>query len=91
MQDIAEKLMAFSQQGPRTVCILSANGAICNVTLRQPAISGGAVTYEVLLMFIYDWFEHYLCLTDMKWNLFIASKNSRPWNVALWDGQNVST
>ena len=39
--------MAFSQQGPRTVCILSANGAICNVTLRQPAMSGGTVTYEV--------------------------------------------
>lgn len=39
--------MAFSQQGPRTVCILSANGAICNVTLRQPAMSGGTVSYEV--------------------------------------------
>ena len=39
--------MTFSQQGPRTVCILSANGAISNVTLRQPATSGGLVTYEV--------------------------------------------
>lgn len=38
--------MSFSQQGPRTVCILSANGAISNVTLRQPATSGGLVTYE---------------------------------------------
>ncbi|KAL0296298.1 UNVERIFIED_CONTAM: AT-hook motif nuclear-localized protein 10 [Sesamum radiatum] len=46
MLDIASKIMAFSQQGPRTVCILSANGAICNVTLRQPAMSGGTVTYE---------------------------------------------
>lgn len=45
-EDIASKVMAFSQQGPRTVCILSANGAICNVALRQPAISGGAVNYE---------------------------------------------
>ncbi|KAM1172774.1 hypothetical protein ACFXTH_022974 [Malus domestica] len=45
-EDIAAKVMAFSQQGPRTVCILSANGAICNVTLRQPAMSGGTVTYE---------------------------------------------
>ncbi|KAK7307719.1 hypothetical protein VNO77_41034 [Canavalia gladiata] len=45
-QDIAAKIMAFCQQGPRTVCILSANGAICNVTLRQPAMSGGTVTYE---------------------------------------------
>jgi len=39
--------MSFSQHGPRAVCILSANGAISNVTLRQPAISGGTVTYEV--------------------------------------------
>ncbi|KAL7111248.1 hypothetical protein ACP275_05G076400 [Erythranthe tilingii] len=45
-EDIASKIMAFSQQGPRTVCILSAYGAICNVTLRQPAMSGGTVTYE---------------------------------------------
>ena len=47
-QDVASKIMTFSQQGPRTVCILSANGAISNVTLRQPATSGGLVTYEVL-------------------------------------------
>ncbi|KAI3692052.1 hypothetical protein L6452_31861 [Arctium lappa] len=45
-EDIASKITAFSQQGPRTVCILSANGAISNVTLRQPAMSGGTVTYE---------------------------------------------
>ncbi|GMJ06043.1 hypothetical protein HRI_004273500 [Hibiscus trionum] len=45
-EDIASKIMAFSQQGPRTVCILSANGAVSNVTLRQPAMSGGTVAYE---------------------------------------------
>ncbi|XP_074576280.1 AT-hook motif nuclear-localized protein 10-like [Curcuma longa] len=45
-EDIASKIMAFSQQGPRSVCILSANGDISDVTLRQPAISGGTVTYE---------------------------------------------
>ncbi|KQJ97902.1 AT-hook motif nuclear-localized protein 10 [Brachypodium distachyon] len=45
-EDVASKIMSFSQQGPRTVCILSANGAISNVTLRQPATSGGLVTYE---------------------------------------------
>ncbi|CAA3018060.1 Hypothetical predicted protein [Olea europaea subsp. europaea] len=45
-EDVASEIMAFSQQGPRTVCILSANGAICNVTLRQPAMSGGTITYE---------------------------------------------
>ncbi|RWW56805.1 hypothetical protein BHE74_00036456 [Ensete ventricosum] len=38
--------MSFSQHGSRAICILSANGAISNVTLRQPATSGGTVTYE---------------------------------------------
>ncbi|KAK1307539.1 hypothetical protein QJS10_CPA09g01673 [Acorus calamus] len=33
-------------EGPRAVCILSANGAVSTVTLRQPATSGGTVTYE---------------------------------------------
>ena len=46
-QDVSSKIMAFSQNGPRTVCVLSANGAISNVTLRQFATSGGTVTYEV--------------------------------------------
>lgn len=45
-EDIASKVMSFSQQGPRAVCILSANGAVSTVTLRQPATSGGTVTYE---------------------------------------------
>ncbi|KAJ7557054.1 hypothetical protein O6H91_05G110100 [Diphasiastrum complanatum] len=46
-EDVATKIMSFSQIGPRAVCVLSANGAISNVTLRQPATSGGTVTYEV--------------------------------------------
>ncbi|KAI4355051.1 hypothetical protein L6164_003865 [Bauhinia variegata] len=45
-EDIATKIMAFSQQGPRAVCILSANGDVSTVTLRQPSTSGGSVTYE---------------------------------------------
>eukprot|EP00252_Welwitschia_mirabilis_P018538 TRINITY_DN4118_c0_g1_i1.p1 TRINITY_DN4118_c0_g1~~TRINITY_DN4118_c0_g1_i1.p1 ORF type:complete len:464 (+),score=107.46 TRINITY_DN4118_c0_g1_i1:833-2224(+) len=45
-EDVASKIMSFSQQGPRAVCVLSANGAISNVTLRQPATSGGTLTYE---------------------------------------------
>ncbi|KAF2566300.1 hypothetical protein F2Q68_00027911 [Brassica cretica] len=44
--DVSSKIMAFSQNGPRAVCVLSANGAISNVTLRQAATSGGTVTYE---------------------------------------------
>eukprot|EP00252_Welwitschia_mirabilis_P003676 TRINITY_DN1373_c0_g1_i10.p1 TRINITY_DN1373_c0_g1~~TRINITY_DN1373_c0_g1_i10.p1 ORF type:complete len:223 (-),score=24.63 TRINITY_DN1373_c0_g1_i10:175-843(-) len=53
-EDVATKIMSFSQQGPRAVCILSANGAISNATLRQPATSGGTVTYEVLLVRFYQ-------------------------------------
>lgn len=45
-EDVASKIMEFSQQGSRTICILSANGAICNVTLQQPTTSDGTVTYE---------------------------------------------
>ncbi|KAJ0914069.1 putative AT-hook motif nuclear-localized protein [Helianthus annuus] len=45
-EDIASTMVSFSKEGPRTICILSANGAISNVTLQQSAISGGTVTYE---------------------------------------------
>lgn len=47
IQDLSSRIVALSQNGPRNICILSANGAISNVTLRQPATSGGAVNYEV--------------------------------------------
>ncbi|XP_022931258.1 AT-hook motif nuclear-localized protein 13-like isoform X1 [Cucurbita moschata] len=45
-EDVAAKILAFSQQGPRTVFILSANGSISNATLRHSMTSGGSVTYE---------------------------------------------
>ncbi|KAL6661138.1 hypothetical protein ACP70R_000522 [Stipagrostis hirtigluma subsp. patula] len=45
-EDVSAKIMSFSQHGTRAVCVLSANGAISNVTLRQTATSGGTVTYE---------------------------------------------
>ncbi|RYR71028.1 hypothetical protein Ahy_A02g005333 [Arachis hypogaea] len=46
-EDITMKVISFSQQGPRAICILSASGVISNVTLRQPDSSGGTLTYEV--------------------------------------------
>lgn len=59
--------MAFSQQGPRAVCILSANGAVSNVTLRQPSSSGGTVTYEVehfiIVMYIHSWIHDIFSFT----------------------------
>ncbi|XP_052118348.1 AT-hook motif nuclear-localized protein 1 [Arachis duranensis] len=40
------EIISFSQQGPRAICILSANVVISSVTLRQPDSSGGTLTYE---------------------------------------------
>ncbi|KAJ6807433.1 putative AT-hook motif nuclear-localized protein 1 [Iris pallida] len=45
-EDVTMKIISFAQQGPRAICILSANGIISNVTLRQPDSSGGTLTYE---------------------------------------------
>ncbi|EOA21190.1 hypothetical protein CARUB_v10001535mg [Capsella rubella] len=45
-EDITMRIISFSQQGPRAICILSANGVISNVTLRQPDSCGGTLTYE---------------------------------------------
>lgn len=45
-EDVAIKIMSFLQHAPWAVCILSANGAVSNATLRHAGISGGAVTYE---------------------------------------------
>ncbi|XP_012467043.1 AT-hook motif nuclear-localized protein 1 [Gossypium raimondii] len=45
-EDVAGKVVSLSQKGPRGICILSANGAVSNVTLRQPGSSGGILTFE---------------------------------------------
>ncbi|KAE9606910.1 hypothetical protein Lal_00025894 [Lupinus albus] len=45
-EDVTMKIISFSQQGPQAICILSANGVISSVTLRQPDSSGGTLTYE---------------------------------------------
>ncbi|XP_057516981.1 AT-hook motif nuclear-localized protein 10 isoform X2 [Amaranthus tricolor] len=45
-EDVASRIMSFSQSGPRAICILSAIGTISNVTIRQSATCGGSVTYE---------------------------------------------
>lgn len=48
LQDASAKIMQFAQHGTRAMCVLSANGAVSNVMLRQDSSSGGTVTYEVL-------------------------------------------
>ncbi|XP_058204101.1 AT-hook motif nuclear-localized protein 1-like [Rhododendron vialii] len=45
-EDVAAKILSFSVKGPRGICVLSANGAVSNVTIRQPGSSGGLLTYE---------------------------------------------
>ncbi|GFY82703.1 AT-hook motif nuclear-localized protein 1 [Actinidia rufa] len=45
-EDVAQKILSFSMKGPRGICVLSANGAVSNVTIHQPGSSGGLLTYE---------------------------------------------
>lgn len=45
-EDVAGKILTFAQKGTRGVCVLSANGSVSNVTIRQPSSSGGILTYE---------------------------------------------
>ncbi|KAI9082750.1 hypothetical protein K1719_035324 [Acacia pycnantha] len=45
-EDITMKIISFSQQGPRAICILSATGVISSVMLQQADSFGGTLTYE---------------------------------------------
>lgn len=45
-EDVTARIISFCQQGPRAICILSANGIVSNATLRQSESSGGTLTYE---------------------------------------------
>ncbi|KAL8200904.1 hypothetical protein R6Q57_012243 [Mikania cordata] len=45
-EDVAAKIQSFAQHRPRALCIMSGNGSVSAVQLRQFASSGGTVTYE---------------------------------------------
>ncbi|GFP99291.1 putative DNA-binding protein escarola [Phtheirospermum japonicum] len=45
-EDVAAKILAFAQQRSRALCVMSANGSVSAITLRQPTASGATVTYE---------------------------------------------
>uniref|UniRef100_A0A7N0U5B8 AT-hook motif nuclear-localized protein n=1 Tax=Kalanchoe fedtschenkoi TaxID=63787 RepID=A0A7N0U5B8_KALFE len=45
-ENIVSKMTEFSQEGPRTICILSANGTVSKVSLRQPASAAGIISHE---------------------------------------------
>ncbi|CAD5326433.1 unnamed protein product [Arabidopsis thaliana] len=51
-EDIASKVISFSHQGPRAICVLSASGAVSTATLLQPAPSHGTIIYEGLFELI---------------------------------------
>lgn len=50
--DVAESIAQFARRRQRGVCVLSGNGSVVNVTLRQPAAPGAVValhgTFEIL-------------------------------------------
>lgn len=64
------KIMSFSQMGPRAICILSANGVISSVTLRQSDSYGGTLTYEVCYFQFLET-QRYLCSEQsmMIWHI----------------------
>ncbi|CAI9781579.1 unnamed protein product [Fraxinus pennsylvanica] len=45
-EDVSNRIMSFSLEGPRAICIISAVGLISTVTPRQPNSSGNTLTYE---------------------------------------------
>lgn len=49
---MASKILSFCNKGPRSVCILSATGAVSNADISYPSASGGVLRcegrYEIL-------------------------------------------
>ncbi|XP_009112749.1 AT-hook motif nuclear-localized protein 5 [Brassica rapa] len=45
-EDVVSKVMAFSQQRPRALCVMSGTGTVSSVTLRQPATTEASLTFE---------------------------------------------
>lgn len=76
IQDLSARIMTISQSSSRNICILTANGAISNVTLRQPASSGGTVTYEVYKRPSYFSFYPLLKTPIFKPKLYIPALRS---------------
>ncbi|KAI3473939.1 hypothetical protein Pfo_028513 [Paulownia fortunei] len=63
LQDVAGKILTFAQKGTRGVCVLSANGSVSNVTIRQPGSSGGLLTYEAWSLILRFYFSKIFCFT----------------------------
>ncbi|KAK6935378.1 PPC domain [Dillenia turbinata] len=65
-EDIVEKILSFSQQRGRAVCVLSGTGAVSSVTLCHPGTSTGNIRYEGRFQI--------LCLSGS----YLASENGGP-------------
>lgn len=68
------KLMEFSLQGPRTVCVISGNGTISSVTLRYPTC-GGTLTHEVCFCFFFLIFKYLISKIENSENYFVDLVN----------------
>lgn len=45
-EDVATRIFIVSQEESKAICVLSANGAVSSVTLREPGSPAGSATYE---------------------------------------------
>lgn len=45
-EDVIRKIMSLVQNGPRGMCVLSANGTLSSATISQPGSSGDYITLE---------------------------------------------
>ncbi|KAK6130039.1 hypothetical protein DH2020_036225 [Rehmannia glutinosa] len=54
-EDVAAKILAFAQQRPRALCILSGSGSVSAVTLRQPTTSAGTVVLRYFACRVLTW------------------------------------
>ncbi|CAI8613141.1 unnamed protein product [Vicia faba] len=45
-EDIAPKIMEFSQERATALCVMSCHGRVSSVTLRQPSTQGGTIRHE---------------------------------------------
>lgn len=81
LQDVAAKIMAICQNGPRAVCVLSANGVISMVTLRQQATSGGTATYEVLIFFSFFFFLFHILWICIPYYFWFRNISTSFWRL----------
>lgn len=86
LQDVAGKILSFAQKGPRGICVLSANGAVSNVTIRQPGSSGGILTYEacsLICAFLSRFLLHFCWIWACKLERVLLCYKNKP-DFDLW-------